>query len=191
MTLIRSFLKSADSSKMFSGYVRLRPSRPHLPGVVWDINQVLSHIKTLNHNKELTLLQLSVKLTFLICTTRQRGDIMGIHLDHILRDANCFVCQLQVLSKTYSLRNTSVQTLEIIRFPADKRIYPYNTLCWYLYRTKSLWRSCKWLLITTTRKLHLLQYPAGLKILCQMQVLMVWSTNHILQEVLHHLSFCL
>ena len=78
---------------------------PHLPGVVWDINQVLNYIKTLPHNRDLTLMQLLAKTVFLllICTTGRHVDIMAIHLGHILKDANCFVCQLQVLSKTYSL----------------------------------------------------------------------------------------
>ena len=95
---------------------------PRLPGIVWDINQVLNYIKSLPHNRDLTLMQLSAKTVFLllICTTRRHADVMAIHLGYIFKDANRFVCQLQVLSKTYSLTNTSVQNLEIVKFPNDK-----------------------------------------------------------------------
>ena len=55
---------------------------PHLSGVVWDTNQVLNYIKTLPHNRDLTLMQLSAKTIFLllICITRRHADIMAIHL---------------------------------------------------------------------------------------------------------------
>ena len=75
---------------------------------------------------------------------------MAIHTGFIFKDANRFVCQLQNLSKTYSLTNTSVQNLEIVRFPQDPQICPYKALSWYLYHTKSLRHSCKWLFVTTT-----------------------------------------
>ena len=149
---MRKFLHSPQSNKLFSGFTRLRPSMPRLPGIVWDINQVLNYIKTLPHNKDLTLMQLSAKTVFLllICTTRRPADVMAIHTGFIFKDANRFVCQLQNLSKTYSLTNTSVQNLEVVRFPQDPQICPYKALSWYLYRTKSLRRSCKWLFVTTT-----------------------------------------
>ena len=149
---MRKFLHSPQSNKLFSGFTRLRPSMPRLPGIVWDINQVLNYIKTLPHNKDLTLMQLSAKTVFLllICTTRRRADIMAIHTGFIFKDANRFVCQSQNLSKTYSLTNTSVQNLEVVRFPQDQQICPYKALSWYLYRTKSLRHSCKWLFVTTT-----------------------------------------
>ena len=137
---------------MFAGFVRLRPSLPKMPGVVWNINTVLDYIRSRPGNKELTIIELSAKTAFLllITSTRRRSDIMGIHLDHIYRDANHFVCRLQTLCKTYSLKNTSCQILEITKFPSDKRVYPYNALAWYLYRTKSVRTMCKWLFITTT-----------------------------------------
>ena len=149
---MRKFLHSPQSNKLLSRFTRLRPSMPRLPGVVWDINQVLNYIKTLPHNRDLTLMQLSAKTVFLllICTTRRHADIMAIHTGYIFKDANCFVCQLQNLSKTYSLTNISVQNLEVVRFPQDTQICPYKALSWYLYRTKSLRHSCKWLFVITT-----------------------------------------
>ena len=118
-------------------------------GVVWNINTVLDYIRAQPCNKDLTLMELSSKTAFLllITTTQRRSDIMGIHLDHIFRDANCFVCRLQTLCKTYSLKNTSCQ---ITKFPSDKYVCPYHSLAWYLYHTKSVRTSCKWLFITTT-----------------------------------------
>ena len=149
---MQKFLHSPQSNKLFSGFTKLRPSMPCLPGVVWDINQVLNYIKTLPHNRDLTLMQLSVKTVFLllICTTRRHADIMAIHTGYIFKDADCFVCKLQNLSKTYSLSNISVQNLEVVRFPQDTQICPCKALSWYLYHTKSLRRSCKWLFVTTT-----------------------------------------
>ena len=123
-----------------------------MPGVVWNINTVLDYIKTLPSNSTMSLMQLSQKLAFLllICTTRRRSDIMAVHLNYITRDANRYVCHLQALSKMYSTRNNSCQLLEILRFPSDKWVCPYNTLAWYLYRTKTVRTDCRWLFVTTT-----------------------------------------
>ena len=54
----------------------LRPALPKY-AEIWDVNIVLNYLKTIDMSNSLTLKQLTLKVTMLLClTTGQRGQIL-------------------------------------------------------------------------------------------------------------------
>ena len=63
-------------TRFMKGIFELRPVLPKY-SEIWDVNVVLNYLKTIDLSTSLTLKQLTLKLTMLLClTTGQRGQTL-------------------------------------------------------------------------------------------------------------------
>ena len=104
---------------------------------VWDVESVLTYLKNLGANTELTLKLLTLKLVMLLallsgqrCQTLHCLNIK----DMILGDSKCVFLLTSVL-KT-SAPNRHLTHIEFLAYPQDPRLCVINCLKTYLTRTK-------------------------------------------------------
>lgn len=119
---------------------------------IWDPDQVLTHLKSLPPNAELSLLNLSKKLvSLLLLTSGLRGHtISGILVSKLHLFADRFECQICPMFYKQKVAKR-LPVAEVFKsFPGDKAICVRECLIEYLSRTEKL-RSTDHLL-TTTRK---------------------------------------
>ena len=117
--------------------------------VTYDANLVLDHFKTQPLNENITLKQLTLRLTTLLCfLTAHRDQTLNlIDINHMYRDDNKIVFYIPKMVKN-TTPTFHPHPMELIRFPDDKSICIIEYLNIYLERTKPLRGVCTNLLIS-------------------------------------------
>ncbi|XP_055954504.1 uncharacterized protein LOC126811206 isoform X1 [Patella vulgata] len=122
-------------SKFMRGVFNLRPSKPrHM--VTWDVGKVLLYLKKLSPVKDLSLKDLTLKLTMLIALT----NVLRVHAIHLLSIKNMvktkceFSFELSGLQKQ-SRPCASVKCVSMKVYPPDRRLCVYTAMKEYLQRT--------------------------------------------------------
>ena len=116
-------------------------NRPNLPryGKIWDVNIVFKHILLMSENGNLSLLQLSEKLTMLLMLlSGQRGQTIHLlKLKDIQINDNRIVCYISDLVKQ-SKPGKHVEPLMIDSFNDNKKLCVVTTMKDYITRTEPL-----------------------------------------------------
>lgn len=134
--------------RFIKGVFEIRPSLPRYQEI-WDVNTVLEYLKTLHPPKDLTLKDLTLKLTMLLalvsaqrCQTLQALSIENM----VLTNEKC-VFHFTNLLKT-SRPGKHLGPLVVTSFTPDERLCVVTVLRMYLDRTKTLRGICHQLLIS-------------------------------------------
>ena len=113
-------LLSTDFRFMLDGFSKQRPSVPHLPPAIWNIEIVLYHLARyppanclsfwMSCKKTITLL--------LLATSRRCADVMAISVadSFLFEGTDRVIAFLARLSKTYSDDNKNVQEMHIYKY---------------------------------------------------------------------------
>ena len=125
-----------------------RPSLPRYK-TIWDVNIVLKYLKQLHIDKDLTLRDLTLKLTMLLallsgqrCQTLHLLNLEGMNLT-----AQQGTFRISEPIKTTKPGSKALQ-LKFVAYPADKQLCVVHHLGEYLERTKPLRGDCKQLLLS-------------------------------------------
>lgn len=126
-------------------------NRPALPRYkqIWDVSVVLKYIKSLGDNKQLTLQDLTMKITMLLAlVTGQRCQtIQALNIEQMVRSDDMWCFHINTLLKT-SRPGKHLGTIEIKAFTEDKAICPVNVLKEYVARTLPLRKNTPQLLLS-------------------------------------------
>ena len=125
-------------TRFMKGIFELRPALPKY-SEIWDVTIVLNYLKTFDQPNSLTLKQLTLKLTMLLClTTGQRGQTLHkFDVNHIqdLEDKyRITVCEKLKQSKP----GRHLAPLDLLAFKDEKKLCVVEHLREYLHRTTSL-----------------------------------------------------
>lgn len=118
-------------------FLRKPPSARYVE--VWDVNVVLSYLKTLYPLCDLSLENLTLKLTMLIClVSAQRAQTLSFLKLSCMRECkDSFVFIFKDHLKQSSVSNSN-PTLVLKAFPRDPSICVFNSLKEYLQRTSEI-----------------------------------------------------
>ncbi len=125
--LVRRYMK---------GIFELRPALPKYTEI-WDVNIVLDYLKTFKEVTLLTLKELTLKLTMLLClTTGQRGQtIYKIDVDGIQKLADGY--RITIREKLKQTKpGKHLAPLELLEFREEKKLCVVTHLTEYLERTR-------------------------------------------------------
>lgn len=138
--LVKKFLRAAFN---------LRPTLPK-HNVIWDVDHVLTYLKTLMPLHSLTLGLLSQKLNMLLLLlTGQRGQsIFLLDIVNMTLTQSMATFRIAELAKT-SRPNAHMPELRLPAYPAEAGLCVVTTLDHYLIRTAVLRGNIKRLFITT------------------------------------------
>lgn len=144
--------KEIGTHKLISRFMKgIFNSRPSLPKYTqtWDVNIVITYIKQMPENKELTLLQLSQKLSLLLMllSAQRCQTIHLINIDNIsIQDTKMMIYIVNVVKQTKPGKH--IAPLEFNKHDNEK-LCVISTMVEYLNRTsilrgqeKSLFISC-------------------------------------------------
>ncbi|XP_060604884.1 uncharacterized protein LOC132757584 [Ruditapes philippinarum] len=124
--------------KFMRGLFSIRPTLPKYDNI-WDVNKVLQYISSLPNNNELSLLQLSQKLsTLFMLLTGQRCQTI-----HLVKLSDLQICKEQVVCHVSELVKQSkpglhVKPMQIRRYFNDPKLCLVNTLETYIIITSKL-----------------------------------------------------
>lgn len=123
--------------RYMKGVFELRPALPKYTEI-WDVNIVLDYLKSFQTLKELTLKDLTLKVTMLLClTTGQRGQtIHMLDVNYIQELPNRYRITIKDKLKT-TKPGKHLKPIDLLSFQEDKRICVVDHLREYLDRTKS------------------------------------------------------
>ena len=117
------------------GIFEIRPVLPKY-SEIWDVNVVLNYLKTYNQVDKITIKELTVKLTMLLClTTGHRGQTihkMNVHEIQELPDR--YIITIREKLKT-TTPGKHLEPIDLFEFPEDESICVVKTLKEYLQRT--------------------------------------------------------
>ncbi|XP_053379460.1 uncharacterized protein LOC123550588 [Mercenaria mercenaria] len=137
--------------RFMRGLFTIRPALPKYDHI-WDVNKVLQYISSLPNCTEMTLLQLSQKLTTLfMLLSGQRCQTI-----HLLKLSDLHICKEQVVCQVSELVKQSkpglhVKPMQIRRYSADPKLCLVNTLEYYLTVTSKVRGSEHKLFISTVK----------------------------------------
>ena len=118
-------------------------------GEIWDVNIVLDYFRTVKLAQELSLKDLSLKLTMLShLTTGQRGQTVHLFdINHIQAFGDMY--RITVMDKLkQSKPGKHLEPIELLAFKEDKKLCVVEHLTEYLSRTKPLRKEHSQLLLT-------------------------------------------
>ena len=124
--------------RFMKGVFNIRPSRPRYQST-WDVNQVLTYLRKLSPVKELSLKDLTLKLTFLIALTNaarsQSVHLINVNNVHKLKGEYVFVIDELVKQSRPGYKEP---TINIKGYPPDRRICVFTVYKEYMFRTRTL-----------------------------------------------------
>ena len=132
--------QSPDICRFIAGVFNSRPSLPRYTET-WDLDPVLTWMKSLEPLHAITFKELTLKLVMLlVLTTGKRGQ--SIHLlktGTMSRTPDHFRFVLTKPVKNYRAgMQKELQEVFITKFPEDSMLCPYTVLSFYLHKTSSL-----------------------------------------------------
>ena len=134
--------------RFLKGVFNLRPPLQTKLSYIWDVSLVTEYLKKLSPVKELSLKDLTLKLTMLIALTTA-ARVQSIHLlsvNSMVKGKNEFIFEFTSLLKQ-SRPGFKLSPIHMKAYPPDRRLCIYFVLKEYLSRTKHL-RKCNSLLIS-------------------------------------------
>ena len=139
--------------RFLKGVFNTRPPQPRY-STIWDINVVLTYLRTLSPVKHLSLKDLTLKMTMLMALTNAaRVDtVHKLLVTNVQKLKSEFIVQIDGLLKQ-SRPGFSCPSLSFKAFPPDRRLCIYVVLKEYLHRTKNLRKGNK-LLISYVKPHH-------------------------------------
>ena len=120
------------------GIFELKPSLPKY-NEIWDVRVVLDYSKTFGASSALSLKELTLKLTMLLClTTGQRGQtIHNFDNNYIQNLSDRYRISVhEKLKQTKPGRD--LKPIELLAFPEDKELCVVQHLREYIHRTDPL-----------------------------------------------------
>ena len=137
--------------RCLKGIYELRPALPKYSRI-WDVNIVLNFLKTLDFASELSLKDLSLKLTMFLClTTAQRGQtICSFDVNYVQEFDDKY--RITVMQKLKSSKpGVHLEPIELQAFKEDKKLCVSEHLKEYISRTRDLRNGQSQLLISYTK----------------------------------------
>ncbi len=139
--------KNPDICRFMRGIMNKNPPMPKLTAT-WDLDIVLKFFRRKWWPlSTLSLLQLTQRCAMLLSlTTGRRGQNLHLmDLQYSVQRGMVFHFDLRVPVKNYSEQQDHhlLQVMDIVDWPADRRVCPVTTLCEYIRRTKPLRRRSK------------------------------------------------
>lgn len=144
--LVRRFMRAVFQEK---------PSLAHIQST-WDPELVLNHLKSLGQNQDLSLVQLSRKLTMLmLLTSGQRGQAL-----HLLDIRNMSISETRISFRIGDLLKTSrpghhMSELVFEAYVPDRRVCVLTASLHYLVRTKDIRGNATRFFLTTKSPIKL------------------------------------
>ena len=125
-------------SKFMKGVFNLRPALPKAT-VTWDTGIVLNFLKTWHPAKNLSLLQLSMKVVILmlLITGQRCQTVWEMDLKNITIERDCVTCSFGNPLKTSTVKHHQSE-LVLKAYPEDKSLCVVYYLKEYIKRTKIL-----------------------------------------------------
>ena len=125
--------------KLLSGVFNKRPPQPKYT-IIWDVNSVVNYIKRLSSNDELSVKDLTLKLTTLIALTSSGRSSEITYLDTRYRvfKNNSVIFHFSKLTKTWK-KGQSPPTFELNSFTGEDKLCVIQCLKRYLVVSKQ-WR---------------------------------------------------
>ena len=123
-------------TRLMRGIFNKRPTRAKYTSV-WDVNQVLQHLKNTQDVKDISLKELTLKLTMLIALTQaaRPQTIHLISLKNLKKTQDRYVLELDEALK-HTRPGTPLEPIIIKAFPHDKNLCVFTTLEEYIERTR-------------------------------------------------------
>ena len=121
--------------KVMKGIFKLRPAIPRYTET-YDINQVLNYLKTLGDNNNISIKDLTYRLSTLLCIlSGQRGQTLAsINTDFIsIKDDTCIIIIPDIMKTTKP--GFHVAPLKFLKFPLEPRLCMVENLERYLEKT--------------------------------------------------------
>ena len=124
--------------RLLKGIFNKKPPRVKYKSV-WDKDIVLKYMQAMPRTQELSLKELSIKLTMLIALTKavRPQTIHLLSVKNIIKNKTEFIVELSGLQK-HDRPGLHTNLVKIKAFPHDKALCPYLILEEYLARTKSI-----------------------------------------------------
>ena len=122
--------------RFMKGVFNSRPTKPRYP-YTWDVDKVLNYLKTLSPVRQLSLKDLTLKLTMLIVLTNA-ARVQSVHMltvKNLKKTFSQFILQFRGLLKQ-SRPSYDPMLLSLKAYPPDRRLCVYTVLKEYLMRTK-------------------------------------------------------
>lgn len=133
------------------GCGNVNPPEPKYDSI-WDVSVVFKLLEKWGHNRKLSILQLSKKLTMLLllCTAQRGQTVWRFTLSGLkfTDDGARFHMRHQL---KHNRPGEPLSSIKVVAFPDNKNICPISCLKEYLYRTKKLRGKTDQLLITTSK----------------------------------------
>ena len=121
---------------LLKSFVKQCPSLPHLPPLLWNVEEVLYHLARycLPDKPSFRLLVKKTLTQLLLATTCHRADVLALLVDpqYLWVTSSRINAILQHLTKTYTPKCKWVQELTIYNYKDDPTICPYTYLIYYL-----------------------------------------------------------
>ena len=140
--------------RFLKGVFELKPCLPKYSRI-WDVNKVLSHLKKFNPVNAMTLKDLTMNLTTLLCllTGQRCQTIHYIDVNFIqFTDEECTITIRRILKHTKAGKHQL--PLKLRSYPNDKRLCIIEYLQEYIKRTKGLRKEQSQLLISFNKPHH-------------------------------------
>jgi hypothetical protein len=134
----RKFGEHPLVTRFLKGIFELKPALPRYPEI-WDVQIVLDHLQSYKPGEELSLKELTLKLTMLLCllTAQRCQTIQLIDVNDIQEIVDGY--RITFHQKVKQTRpGHHLQSLELLQFPQDKKLCVVEHLRLYLARTKDL-----------------------------------------------------
>lgn len=125
-------------TRFLKGVFELKPALPKYPEI-WDVQRVLDHLKSYKSAEELSLKDLTLKLTMLLCllTAQRCQTVQLIDINSIQQLADRYRVTFSAKLKQ-TKPGHHLEPLELLKFPEDKALCVFEHLRLYLAKTKNL-----------------------------------------------------
>jgi len=127
---------------LMTGVFNKRPPKPKYT-FIWDVEVVLKYISNLKCNEQLSLKELTHKLTMLLALTAasRSSEIYLLNINFMIRKTESYIFSFDKLTKTWK-KGQSPPTIEFMNFPENPKLCVVKTLDDYINLSKQ-WRLTK------------------------------------------------
>ena len=134
--------------RCMKGSFELKPSLPKY-NEIWDVRVVSDYLKTFDASSALSLKELTLKLTMLLClTSGQRGQTVHKFDFNYIQDLGDRY-RISVHEKlTHTKPGRHLEPIELLAFPEDKELWFVQNLREYIHRTDPLRKDHSQLLLS-------------------------------------------
>jgi hypothetical protein len=135
--------------RYMKGVFELRPALPKYTNI-WDVNVVLSYLKSFDLAPNITLKELTLKLTMLLClTTGQRGQTIHMIDTNYIQELPSNGYRITIHTKLKQTKpGKHLEPIELKAFQEDKSVCVVEHLEEYLRRTEANRREHSQLLLS-------------------------------------------